>query len=580
MSNAPLDCVIVGYNDVDLGMVLDTMQPMTGVSGALRNMAHNTVRYRGARMAYMTLLNAALEEVTGREHHLHVMQLPNLGAAYLASFLVRRQLSVEIVNLFNQETDRLAALLQRGPRAVAITTTFYVEAEPIRQIVQFIRARRPETIVIVGGPHIFNICNDQDVATQDYYFNMLGADIYIHDAQGENTLFNVLETLRLGETRDLGRIDNAIVHRRVWNEPGRERSPAAPRLLPMAHDAPTASEGSFIRTPRTPEQNGLDENVIDWSVFPLSYYTPTVQMRTARSCAFQCAFCSYPVMAGPLTLTSLDAVEREMHQLHHDGVRQLVFIDDTFNVPLPRYKNVLRMMIRNRFDFQWVSYFRCSNSDDECFDLMKESGCQGVFLGIESGDQDMLVRMNKHAALDKYAHGIQQLNARDILTFASLIVGFPGETRQSVLNTIAFINRTQPTLFRAEVYYHSTHLPIQKQAAQYGIRGGGYSWRHDSMDWREACELVDEVYRLVRGPIILPEHMFDFWSIPYLLGRGISKRSVIDFVRAAHPLLVEGLTNEELPKGMEARLYAGIHAATSRIAEDMARQQAIDAAPV
>src|SRR5580692_8915848 len=83
---------------------------------------------------------------------------------------------------------------------------------------------------------------------------------------------------------------------------------------------------------------------------------------------------------------------------HRDALP--VFVDDTFNVPLPRFKKLLRMMIDKAWGFEWISFFRCSNADEEAFDLMARSGCIGVFLGIESGDQTILEYMDKHAKVE------------------------------------------------------------------------------------------------------------------------------------------------------------------------------------
>jgi p-methyltransferase len=86
------------------------------------------------------------------------------------------------------------------------------------------------------------------------------------------------------------------------------------------------------------------------------------------------------------------------------------------------------MMIKNEFDLRWISFFRCSNADEEAIDLMRESGCVGALLGIESGDQKILKYMNKSATLERYKWGMERLHQRGIATFASLICGFPGET--------------------------------------------------------------------------------------------------------------------------------------------------------
>ena len=53
------------------------------------------------------------------------------------------------------------------------------------------------------------------------------------------------------------------------------------------------------------------------------------------------------------------------------------------------------MMIEEDYRFQWFSYFRCSNSDEEAIELMAKSGCSGVFLGIESGSNTILKNMRR-----------------------------------------------------------------------------------------------------------------------------------------------------------------------------------------
>ena len=113
------------------------------------------------------------------------------------------------------------------------------------------------------------------------------------------------------------------------------------------------------------------------------------------------------------------------------------------------------MMIANNFKYKWFSYFRCSNADDEAFDLIKESGCKALFLGIESGNQSMLDNMNKHATVQEFKEGIRKLKEREIFTYASFVVGFPGENRETVQDTIRFIEETQPDGYEAEIYFHS-----------------------------------------------------------------------------------------------------------------------------
>jgi radical SAM PhpK family P-methyltransferase len=513
-TNNDLDCILIGHNDMDFSLVQEELKKIGKHSGAYVDLKANSVRVNGKRITYMDLLNRTLKEATGRDHHLYVCELPHLGAAYLKNFLCKRNFNAEIVNSFNYERERLQELLAQSPRAVAITTTLYVEYSPIVEIVEFIRQHNPRTRIIVGGPHVYSICSDRDEETQDYIFQEIGADIYIFDSQGELTLSKILAALHSDKN--------------------------APDLSAIPNLTYTFDNVQFHRTPRAIEDNDMDENAVNWSYFDPNYYVPTVQMRTARSCAFKCAFCRYPAFAGSLNLTSLEVVERELTLLHSSGVKNVVFIDDTFNVPLPRFKELCRMMMRNRFDFNWFSFFRCSNADDEAFDLMQKSGCKGVFLGIESGDPRILKNMNKFADADRYRYGIRMLKERDILTFATIIVGFPGENEESIRNTTNFLQETSPLFYRLELYYHYTNVPIHKEAEKYGIRGTGYSWKHNTMDWQQATGHLQEMYKTIAGPRILPGYMFDFWSIPYLMGKGLTVEQIEGFVGTAQEILVQG----------------------------------------
>lgn len=511
----PLDCLILGYHEVSFEELWRQATEFEGVSGYVQFLMTGSVLYQNRRITYHELFDEWRMRHTGQPSRVHVHHLPNLAVCYLRNYLMQRGFAVDYVNFVTHEWDRTIALLKTKPRAVAITTTFYLENTPIRELVALIREHCPETTIILGGPHIYNVrwmYRDQP-KMQEVFLDELGGDLYVYDSQGEGTLARILKVLRETAYPNYRRIPNLL-----YRDGGR------------LHE--TTSE---------PENNSMDEVTIDWRTFPRDFLKAGVSMRTARSCAYKCAFCTYPSFAGALNVTSVEKVEEEMEGIAEQDCRHLLFIDDTFNVPLPRFKQLCRMMIRRRFNFTWFSYFRCSNADEETFDLMKAAGCMGVFLGIESGDQTILNNMNKHVTVDRYQEGIRQLKARDILTFASFIVGFPGETEETARNTINFLLETQPTFFRAELYYHFPLAPIHARAQEFGIRGGGFSWSHHTMNWWEACALQRELCERVNESLLLP-HSFDFWVIPYLLDQGVTIPELQTFLAEAKPLLLQDWT--------------------------------------
>jgi radical SAM PhpK family P-methyltransferase len=509
-----IDCIIIGYNEVEFNELAHKQKQFMNRSGAYSELKTNSVLLDGKRCTYIELLNSVLAKATGTPWNLNPFEMPNLGVAYLASFLQRRNFSVEFVNFFNFGRSKLADLLLKSPRAVVITTTYYVDDEPIKQIVKFVRQHNSEVKIIVGGPRIFNICYANNLHTQDLIFRAIGADIYINDSQGESTLAKILACLQDCSGVDLAEVSNLIYK---------------------------VDKKTFNRTERVIENNDLNENSVNWRNLERNFYIPTTYLRTARSCPFSCAFCNYPTFAGSHALTSIEMIENELRYLCEDGVKNIIFIDDTFNVPLPRFKELCRLMIRNKFNFNWVSFFRCSNADDEAFALMQQSGCIGVYLGIESGDQQILKNMNKFANLDRYRYGIKNLTERGILTLASLIVGFPGETRESVLNTIDFLQDCPTTFYNVQLYYHDPLAPIQKRREEFGIRGAGYSWQHNSMDWKEAAYLMEYMIENISKSALLPLYSFSIWTVPYLLQHGMSVEQIIGFAKDASGLLLKSL---------------------------------------
>lgn len=511
---AKLDCVVIGYNELPFDQYESFLRKYGENSEAYRDLKFSFVELGEKKLDYVGLMNHVSSLAHGHngsaapEQAYKSGDIPNLAAAYLTTFLRRKGLETQYINLFQYEKQRLIDFLAEDPLCVAITTTFYVVNLPVNEMVEFIRQHNSKVKIVVGGPlisnHYRNNAGEQfATAVED-----IGADIYVIEGQGELTLSHVVSCLKNGD--DLSSVPNVAYF----------------------------ENGKLRRTKVVVENNSLDENAIDWSRFPEQALGPTIQTRTARSCAFKCSFCNYPTRAGALSLASLEAIERELDSMTQLGnVKNAVFIDDTFNVPFPRFKEICRLMIRKKYNLNWFSYFRCSNSDEEAIDLMAESGCKGVFLGVESGSPTILTNMNKSATVEKYTKGIEWLRQRGILTFASMITGFPGETEATVQETIDFIRETKPDYYRSQMWYCEPGTPIQNRREEFRIQGEGFVWNHATMDSLEAMDHIDRMFLTVKESLWLPQWSFDFWIIPYLMGRGISLAQFKQFMSEAHRLL-------------------------------------------
>jgi radical SAM PhpK family P-methyltransferase len=513
MNQRELDCVVIGYNEVPFERYESFLRSYGEETEAYRDLKFSFVNLAERKLDYMGLLNHTLAQAQHNSNTLPPAEtlksgdIPNLAAVYLTNYLRNRGLRAKYINLFQSEKERLIEYLKQQPVCVAITTTFYVVNLPVNEMVEFIREHAPEVKIVVGGPLIANharIAKEELKAALDD----MGADIYVIEGQGELTLLQIVECLNNGG--DLSQVPNVIY----------------------------SEAGQFKRTKVIAENNSLDENFVNWLAFPDEALGVTLQTRTARSCAFKCSFCNYPGRAGALTLTSMDIIEKELDAMLALGdVENVVFIDDTFNVPFPRFKEICRLMIRKKYPFNWFSYFRCSNSDEEAIDLMAESGCKGVFLGIESGSPTILDNMNKAATIEKYYRGVEMLRQRNIMTFASFIVGFPGETDETVQESINFIRDARPDYYRAQMWYCEPGTPIENQREKYQISGEGFVWSHSTMESLEAMDHIDRMFLTIDESIWLPQWSFDFWTIPYLNGRGISLDHFKAFMTEAQKML-------------------------------------------
>lgn len=505
------DCLIIGFNDSNFEEYVNMVGSMGRDSGAFKDLDLAFIEYAGKPRHSMDLLNYfyGVDKPDHRPFHNADFMWPVV--LYLASYLSQRGYSFDFVNLFQQEQDLLREkLLHDDIRTIAITTTLYVSPHPILEIIAFIRQYNTSAQIIVGGPYISNQFKLLDGPSAQSLFQYLGADLYITCEEGPLALTRVITALK--QNQPLEFIDNIAFRR------GKD----------------------FFITQSSPESNSLEENMVNYSLFSPEQIGQFISTRTAKSCPYACAFCGFPQRAGKYTYTSVESVEHELNHIRDIGtVTTLTFLDDTFNVPKTRFKDILRMMIRNNYGFKWNSFYRSDQGDPETIALMREAGCEGVFLGAESGSDTMLQHMNKTSRRKDYVNAIKLFREAGISTYTSLIVGFPGETYATVQETMEFLEEAQPDFFRAQLWYCDPVTPIWKKRDEYGITGSAFNWSHNTMDYRIASDLIDRMFLSVESSIWLPQFGFEQWSTFYLQRQGMTMAQIKHFLRAFNTAIKE-----------------------------------------
>jgi radical SAM PhpK family P-methyltransferase len=500
-----IDCFLIGHNEMNFADYERSVRIMGVDSGAYRDLNMNFICHQGQLYPAPDIFNKFCSNGNGTSGVKPVSMGSSfsLTVAYLGTYLWRNGFTFEYVSSFQGEKKYLAEkLANENILNIAITTTFYFSFLPISEIIQFIKQYNQEAKIIVGGPFVSGQYRTREAKALQSLFRSIRADFYINSSQGEATLVKLLNTLKQGTSLD-----------------------DVPNLYYM-------TEEGYASTPIEKEDNPLSENMVNWKLFS-HRVDDYVMVRTSRSCPFKCAFCGFPQHAGKYQTADLQAVEKELNSLNQiQSLKHVDFVDDTFNVPPERFKDIVRMIIKNKYKFTWHSQFRCQYADREMVELMKESGCKGVFLGIESGNNQILENMNKAVTVEQYRKGIELLKEYGILTFGCFIVGFPGETDETVQDTFNFIEETELDFCRAQLWFGDPVTPIWDQKEKFQIKGIHFKWFHDTMDYRRGCDLIEQGFKSLKKSIWVPQYNFEFDGLFHLMNRGMNPEQVKLFLKA------------------------------------------------
>ncbi len=514
-----VDCLFIGHNQMDFSKHEESLRMMGIKSGAYRDLSLDFVQYNNSFFTAPDLFNHFYYADRPKFEGMGPFRLGNVFSntiAYLGTYLHRRGLVFDYVNSFQDEREELIEKLTNDEiLLIAVPTTLYVSVVPILEIMTFIRKYNKTARIVLGGPFIGAQMRSQDEISMQFLFKSIGADFYINSSQGEAALVNIVDSLK-----------NSHPFENMFNVIYR-------------------SGNKYIVNPESMENNVLENNMIDWNLFS-DRLGSLVGVRTSVSCPFSCSYCEYPQNAGKYQTVCVEAIENELNTISSiSKVTSIGFIDDTFNVPPERFKSILKMIIKNKYSFKWNSFMRCQYVDREMVQLMKESGCEGVYLGVESGDQSILNNMNKNATVEKYKAGISLLKEYGINVLVSTLIGFPGETYDSVYNTIKFIEETEPDFLRIHLWYCSRQTDIWKKREEFKIKGSQFAWSHSTMDTNTACDMIAKMVLSLKNTIYVPQYNFDFAGVINLLNRGISLENVKEFLRGFNMGICEKLRSQD-----------------------------------
>jgi len=353
-----------------------------------------------------------------------------LSLMAIASALDRDKIDVVIVD-GRLETDPIAAVVEATEGALCLGVTVLTGA-PIHDALAVSRAvtiARPSLPIVWGGwhPSLFvNECLDE-----------ASVDIVV-SGQGEDSFRTIVDRLIAGET-----VSGCV-------------------------SAPLKDLNAFPAH--------------DYSLIPVQRYFALKGARqidyiSSQGCRFRCAFCADPaVFNRGWTGLAPERIADELEFLDRRyDVDDVAFQDETFFTHTQRVNALAEELLRRNLTFTWTATLRADQAcrlGDDLFAKTVRSGLRRVMVGVESGSQEMLDRLQKDMKLEQVRATAGMCTRHSVGAIFNFIVGFPGESESSMQATLDFakeLRRSNPD-FETPIFYYRPYPgnPMAELSAKNG----------------------------------------------------------------------------------------------------------------
>jgi len=286
-------------------------------------------------------------------------------------------------------------------------------------------------------------------------------------------------------------------------------------------------DGQVVHNPDAPQVQDLDAlphvteiykrdlDVTRYNVPFLQY--PFVALYTTRGCPAQCTFCLWPqTLSGhPWRKRSTDDVASEMARAKElfPGVKEFFFDDDTFNIQKARTIELCGKL--KPLGLTWSCTSRVT-TDFETLKAMKEAGCRLLIVGYESGDPQILKNIKKGATVERARQFTKDCKKLGLVVHGDFILGLPGETHETINNTIAFakeldVETIQVSVAHAypgtELYDHVTKNGFMVAGSKM-VDEGGHQLVHLEYPGLPADDILGAVHRFYDEYYFRPKAVF------------------------------------------------------------------------
>jgi len=348
---------------------------------------------------------------------------PPLNLLNLSAALLGGDYSVQIVDgvVLENFENVLKTIVSLRPRYIGITSmTAHIHA--CGRLAEALKEMMPDTLIILGGIHISTLPEETMRIFPAFDIGVVG--------EGDRTIVNLLDKLENKE--DLSLVPGLALR----------------------------SKGDVFLTPPVQLVDDLDALPFPaWHLLAgyVTAYQPTTSRRTrlpsaylvtSRGCPFNCSFCSNTVFGRTFRSYSVDYIMKMISVLSNDyKIKDLTIYDENLALERKRMVELCNRLIDAEGDLTWSCDARVDCVDDETLSLMYAAGCRSIWFGMESGNQNILDRYNKKITLKDCDRAVMLCRRNNIKATGSFIIGGPGETAETIKDTIRFAKRSQLDYF-------------------------------------------------------------------------------------------------------------------------------------
>lgn len=448
---------------------------------------------------------------------------PHLGLAYLAAVSERRGDEVRIYDADIEEQPLDDVLHEFKPHLIGITAN----TPQVKQAWRTAAAIKKEMDIpiVLGGPH-------PSVVSEDLDFESLrqpAVDLVVR-GEGEGPwveISNVVEAF----IRDQGFQAQDFARRLM--------DPAIDLFREVKNTSYKTSDGQLHRNPDGPIIADLDS--LPWPayhLFKMDCYTNlqpatdavpgerSFSILTSRGCPYRCTFCSQSIMPIKWRARSPENVIEEWRHLVRDlGALEIGVLDDSANIRKNRLHQLADLLIAERINhvpWIFVNGIRANLADYDLLVKLKKAGLKRTAFGVETGDEQMIIKIDKHVDHDTIRQAFKNAKAAGIETIGFFIIGLPGDTRETMQKTIDFAIELDPMIANFSMMTPYPGTIVYEQVKKHG--------RFLVQDWEDyvffdqkaryemgdlTAELMEEMYRKAYRQF--------YWRPRYIL-RAISRK--------------------------------------------------------